>query len=416
MGSTARRALVRRAWAPLVELAAVVVTFLEFGHDHKADLAVFLTAGNQVLQGVSPYEAVTSPDLLGGHAFVYPWAAAFLFAPLAALPTWLAGDLFTLGSIGAVVLGSRWLNVPRGWGVAALVLCAPFARNMELGAVNAFFFLLLAALWRWRERTWVVAGAVTLLIGVKLFLAPLVVWVLLTRSRRCIVTTGASLASWFAFSFAVGPLSVPTYFDMLRRLSDFMGHRGMGFESAIARISPDAPARAIAAAVLVLGTVACVGTYYRSTRRSEAGLLAALVVLSVISSPMLWRHYLLLPFFALALLSPKPTRLVAACLASWVVVGCEAIAPFGNLPLDQRLLLLHVGLFGLLIAAVGQNARSRTGGPAPVIPAQPSGREQLGELGSGLQPPTGGLRGALDHVGDTGPAHGVEAHRGEVSR
>ena len=172
----------RRSLAPwvVIEVMAAILSVGVFGTDQKADLAVFLTAGNEVLHGINPYVAISSPQLLDGHAFVYPWLSAWLFVPLAVLPSPVGAYAFTLLAVPAVVAGARLLHLPHGWAVAALLLCAPFARNLELGAVNTCFFLLLAALWRWRERTWVVAACVALLVGLKLFLAPIVVWVILT--------------------------------------------------------------------------------------------------------------------------------------------------------------------------------------------------------------------------------------------
>ena len=172
----------RRSLAPwvVIEVLATILSVCVFGTDKKADLAVMLAAGRDVLRGLDPYVATSSPQLLDGHAFVYPWLSAWLFVPLAMLPSPVGAYAFTLLAVMAVLFGARLLHLPHGWAVAALLLCAPVARNLELGAVNTCFFLLLAALWRWRERTWVVAACVALLVGLKLFLAPIVVWVILT--------------------------------------------------------------------------------------------------------------------------------------------------------------------------------------------------------------------------------------------
>jgi alpha-1,2-mannosyltransferase len=350
--------------ATRIEVLAALFSLFVFGADRKADLAVFLKAGGQVLHGVDPYQAPTSPLLLDGHAFVYPWLAAWLFTPLALLPSWLAGLLFTVLGIGLTLLAARLLKVPRGWAVAALLLCAPFARNAELGAVNACFFFLLAALWHWRDRTWVVAGSVTLLVGVKLFLAPVLLWVLVTRSWRCTAAAFASVAAFFLGSFALGPISLPTYLDMLHRLSDFMGHQGMSLESAIVHFVPDAPARALVLATVATGLALALLSYYKGTH-DEARLLGALVVLSLAASPMVWRHYLLLPFFVLALVRPTTKALLASAIGSWIVVGSASLENVGRLTLDERFIALYLAIAALFALCVRDLVRVDSAAVAP---------------------------------------------------
>ena len=336
----------RRSLAPwvVIEVVATIASVGVFGTDQKADLAVLLTAGKDVVHGINPYVATSSPQLLDGHAFVYPWLSAWLFAPLAMLPSPVGAYAFTLLGAAAVLVGARLLHLPHGWAVAALLLCAPFARNLELGAVNTCFFLLLAALWHWRERTWVVAASVTLLVGLKLFLAPIVVWVILTRSWRCTAATLAALSAFLGCSFVAGPLALPGYVAMLHRLSDHMGHRGMSLESAVAYLTPTAPARPIALVVAGLAIVASVAAFFVGHRRNEAGLLGALVIVSLLGSPMVWRHYFLLLFFVLVLLGPSTRTMIAACAASWAVIGSATLEPVGGLALGARFLCLYASV------------------------------------------------------------------------
>lgn len=361
-GTLRRRARKLASPALIIELVSATAVFASFGQDKKADLAVFLKAGHQVLMGTNPYQPNTSPLLLDGHAFVYPWLSAFLFSPLSVLPSWLAMNLFTVLGIAAVLVSARWLGVPRGLATAALLLCAPFARNAELGAVNAIFFFLLAAMWHWRDRTWVVASAVTLLVGVKLFLAPVLLWVVLTRSYRCAAWTMASVATFFFVSFTAGPLTPGTYTDLLRRLSDHMGQQGMGFQTAIAHFFPGSPAQAIALGVVALGLVITLLTTGLWRPHNEAGLLGAIVLLSVVASPMVWRHYLLLVFFVVALVHPTAKALVASAVASWFVVGTQIIPPIG-LSYDQRLIALYALMAVLFVLCL--RTKSTVRGPQP---------------------------------------------------
>ena len=65
------------------------------------DLTIFLRAGDAVLDGVSPYPAVS--ELRDDTSYVYPPLLALLMAPLALLPSGLAASIFTFGGILALV-------------------------------------------------------------------------------------------------------------------------------------------------------------------------------------------------------------------------------------------------------------------------------------------------------------------------
>ena len=56
------------------------------------DLTIFLRAGDAVLDGVSPYPAVS--ELVDDTAYVYPPLLALVMAPLALLPSGLAASIF----------------------------------------------------------------------------------------------------------------------------------------------------------------------------------------------------------------------------------------------------------------------------------------------------------------------------------
>ncbi len=84
------------------------------------DLTIFLRAGDAVLDGVSPYPAVS--ELVDDTSYVYPPLLALLMAPLALLPSGLAASIFTFGGILALVGALLLLGVrdPRCHVVAIL--------------------------------------------------------------------------------------------------------------------------------------------------------------------------------------------------------------------------------------------------------------------------------------------------------
>ena len=58
---------------------------------------------------------------------------------------------------------------------------APVIDSVRIGTLTPVLLLLVAVAWRWRDRRWVASGALAAAIAFKLFLWPLVVWLLATR-------------------------------------------------------------------------------------------------------------------------------------------------------------------------------------------------------------------------------------------
>ena len=328
---------------------AAMVSWFAFGYTYPADLAVFLKAAGQVLHGVNPYTPTDSPALLDGHAYVYPWLVAFAFIPLTLIPEAVGMLAFFVVSLMCVVAGSRILGLPAGLGTTALILSVAFSRNVELGAVNAIFFFLLSALWHWRNTTWVVVVCATALVGAKLFLAPILLWVVLTRSLRTAALTLGTVAAFFWVNFLLGPSSATAYFRALGRLSDHMQMRGFSFTHTVQAVFPGLPTqttvRIVCAAVLLLAVTA----HAQRGRDSERFLLACCVSIGLLGTPILWVHYGVLFFFVLILLRPEPRWVVIASVVSWGIASTAHIQLADRVPQTWRMALSYA-LLGLLLA------------------------------------------------------------------
>ena len=114
------------------------------------DLTIFLRAGDAVLDGVSPYPAVS--ELVDDTSYVYPPLLALLMAPLALLPSGLAASIFTFGGILALVGALLLLGVrdPRCHVVAIL---SPLTHEaLRWGTLGTYLVLLVALVWRFRDR------------------------------------------------------------------------------------------------------------------------------------------------------------------------------------------------------------------------------------------------------------------------
>lgn len=310
----------RVGWLALV-LAVLAVTF---GHLlGPFDFLTFLHAGQQVLHGASPYPSVNSAVFRSGHGFVYPLFVAWLFAPLALLPQTAAEAMYGLASVAAIVVACRMLG-RRDLSVAALVLvCSTTIIGLQMGTVNAFLLLGLAAAWHWRSDRPLVAGlALGLATGAKLFLLPVLLWPLLTRRYA---TTGSAAATVAALLIGGGVAGGQSFSGYLHLLSQLQADEQVGswslsslFQSVgFGRSGSSALAMAVAAGCLVV-------LWRRRHHLTEGRILGAMVVCSLLMSPIVWSSYLLLLAVPLLLSEAGDTVLAGAALASWAVVTPDA--------------------------------------------------------------------------------------------
>jgi hypothetical protein len=291
---------------------------------------VFLAAGNDVLAGRSPY---MDPDAFEGPPqapYAYPPLLALLVTPLSALPeralrgTFLPGVLFSLILIAAMVGALLLLDV-RDWRCYPVALLAPFTLEaIEYGAVGPLLVLLVALLWRYRDRPLVAGAASGLAIVTKLFLWPLVVWLALTRRLRAavvgvLVAAGLALASWIVIGFR----GLAEYPRLLSRLVEVEAHNSYSAFALLRMVDVPEPA---ARALVVVSGLALLALAWRAARdpgssprerdRRSLGLaLAAALVLT----PILWIHYLVLLYVPIALWRPRLSAIWLVPLALTVL-------------------------------------------------------------------------------------------------
>jgi hypothetical protein len=172
---------------------------------------VFLPAANDALAGRNPY---MDPDVFEGPPqapYAYPPVLALVVTPLTALPetvdgVFVPGVFFTLLLIAATVAGLFLLDV-RDWRCYPIALLAPATlEGFEYGALGPVLLLLIALTWRYRDRMPIAASAIAGAVVLKLFLWPLLAWLVLTRRPRTAVVAGATavllaLVSWSAIRF-----------------------------------------------------------------------------------------------------------------------------------------------------------------------------------------------------------------------
>ena len=334
---------VRRGWLPLrlrvtvaVAASAALVWLLFVRDVGPADLLVFLRAARAVSSGITPYAAPGSPMLWSGHAFVYPYLAAWPFLPLAELPAVLASGLYYVLGVVAVAIAVRLVAGPNSGPVPYVVALTaePAVRALQLGTLNPLLLLGLAVAWRFRRHAVVVVAVLVAVVVAKLFLLPMLLWPALHgRWRQAVVGAGLS-AGAVALGCVLAHYDLATFVRMLSTLS---AHEAVHSSSVAARLQRLGASGGVALAVtLVLAAaVVTVGRWRAARTGREASTFSACLIASLVLSPIVWGHY-----FALLLLIPLVLRWRTSALVVTLVVSWMLSTPVG-LPALQALHRFH---------------------------------------------------------------------------
>jgi hypothetical protein len=274
-----KRALnqVLRVTGPLLLVAAIVLVILPLSRPYDVD--VFLHAGHAVLGGLRVYPIPGSPAVYSGSSFVYPYFAVWPFVALAALPSALGTTIFFALS-------------------AFALLAAPVFAS-------------------------------------KLFLVPLLAWLLLARRYRAFAVASAFTIALLTAGFVAGPLDPAQYLHLLSQLGAHEARSGFGLIGALMNAGLASAAAQPAAAALAVALYAAAYIHDRHTR-DERVLFCTGIVASLLVTPVLWSHYLVLLPAALLVIGAARRWLLVLALGSW------ALAPPHGAP-DAGLIQLGAG-------------------------------------------------------------------------
>jgi hypothetical protein len=293
-------------------------------------------AGTAILHGRDPYRADflahqaaifraggTALGSTAANAFsipLYPAPANLAVLPLSAVPFLVAGLLFTLISLGAMVLSLRLLGV-RDWRCYVVTVVAwPTLFALQLGALGPLLMLGVAILWRTRDRLWPPAIALATIVLAKLFPLPLAGWLLVTRRLRAlalmvVIGTIATVVAWATIGFD----GMAQYPQMVSDASLIQEARATSLVAVLLAVGiPAAAAKALALAAA--GALLLLA--WRVARRPDGDRRAfALALLAALTaSPIVWEHYMVLLFVPIALTSPRISALWFVPLSSPVLV------------------------------------------------------------------------------------------------
>jgi hypothetical protein len=289
---------------PVVLTAALLFTFWTHGQFAYDFNHFYWPAGDRVLHGLSPYvwgDWFPSETKVG---FVYPAPTALVFAGVATIPRGVGELVFTALSLGAPILTLRVLGV-RDWRPYGVVFLWP---PVIFGWQNANLSLLLvlgvAAIWRYRASFAVSGLLLGLLVSLKLFLWPLGLFFLATRRYSTVAYSALAFATLNAAAWLVlGVDEIPRYRATVQNFSRLREEAGYSVVGFVERLGGDrATAYAVMFALVAFALVACVAL---ARRGQEQGAFILGVAASLLSTPIMWFHYLAFLIVPLALRYPR---------------------------------------------------------------------------------------------------------------
>jgi hypothetical protein len=296
---------------------------LGYGQRFGFDFKPLWEGARHVLSGASPYPAHISA-LRNEQQFVYPPIAALVAAPVAFLPFAAAATVYALVLAGLTALTLRILGVTdwRCYGLALLWL--PVIEAIALGTITIPLALGLAVAWRYRDRRWIPVLAIAALIAAKVFLWPLLFWLVATRRGLAAVqalalAVAAVLCSWALIGFA-GFTTYPRLLDNLARLLQWKSYSSTALGLALGLTRGEAHLVSFACGGAVLVAVVVLGRRAGDPNADRYAFIAAIGA-AFLLTPIVWMHYLALLLVPVAITRKRLTPLWFVPLAMWATPG-----------------------------------------------------------------------------------------------
>jgi alpha-1,2-mannosyltransferase len=329
-------------------LLVTVFTLGAIGKHYAFDFRTFWDAARAVTEGHSPYPApstiASSHPAAGDYEyFVYPPPFVLVLLPLGTLPFAVAAGIYTVALLACVGATLAVLDV-RDWRCYGLAFAAvPVLSGLRLGAVTPILMLLVALAWRYRDQ-WPKAGAaVGCAVILKLFLWPLVLWLLLTRRwRAAAAATGGALAitalAWSTLGFK-GLGEYPALLRSLTKVESDTSYSLVAFASRLHLPNPQLSWLVLALPIALALLTRC---FVRSRpAERDRSLFVATIVIALLLTPILWLNYFALLVVPIALSQKKPTLEWALLAAFWFTPLAEPTAhPLWRLTVVLGLVLL----------------------------------------------------------------------------
>ncbi len=326
------------------------------------DYLAYDGAARAWLAGRTPYDtAVTAAGSCG--TYQYPPPFLLLIVPLTVLPPAAATWVFIIASAVCLPLAVLAMPVPAPARIVTLALAGtswPVLFAVKVGALGPFLFLLFALAWRWLDRPARLAAVTALGTFAKVLPGLLGLWMLLTgRYRAASITVGIGVVvalPWLLLQPAVWW----DYLAVERTITATVTSVPANFSPASLLFFAGIP-MAAAQALGALHTIAVLALVVLIARRgSPDASLVVTAVASQVAAPVLWDHYTVVLFLAVAWLVSRRQL--------WVVIPAVAMnATFiAWLPPLTWVGSLDLAMVG--VAAVDLLQRRRALASAPAAP------------------------------------------------
>ncbi|MEU5907862.1 glycosyltransferase 87 family protein [Micromonospora sp. NPDC047527] len=346
---------VRRLVA-VVGLAAVLPALYLPGLVHNFfDLKIYMSAMDWWTAGHPLYDYVQPDRVQGELYFTYPPFSALLLWPFGLLRLGVTVTIFTVLTVLAVVVTTRWLvmpviarhDLPRTFTLVVavlLVLAVESTREtITFGQINMLLVVLILADLLFavpQARRWAGVG-VGLATALKLFPGIFIVYLLATRKWRAAAVASATAAAATLLAAAIAPVDSWRFWtqelwdnDRVGR-TDYVGNQSL-FGLLSRFTAPEKPDRLLW--LLVVAAIAAYGLW-RAARAARAGdLLTGLTMTGLVGalvSPITWTHhiYWFLPAVVLladaALSADRPDEARRRRWLAALALGTTAVIVYG---------------------------------------------------------------------------------------
>ena len=267
--------------------------------------------GAAIRDGRSPYPAPIVSEVEVGNPALYPPLLMIFVAPLTVLPWWVGLAVWTT-LLGIALGGTLYILDVRDVRCYLLALVfAPTINGLIFGNATLLLVPLVALAWRWRER-WLRSGVVVgLAIASKLFLWPLLFWLLGTRRYRAFgaaaVAAGMGLlVPWAALRFD----GLSSYPDLLRVAQELHAVHSYSVTTMLSALGVETGNATRGA--LALGLAIAAFAFVAGRRNNDEISVSLALLAAILGSPILWENYYTLLLVPLAIARPRLSGL-------WVV-------------------------------------------------------------------------------------------------
>jgi hypothetical protein len=310
---------------PPVILTLLLIARFAIGRHFGFDYKPLWEASHHVFHGDSPYPLPHASALRDEQQFVYPPIAAVMAAPLAVFPFIVAAILFAVIELVATAL-TLWVLGVRDWRCYGLALLwLPVIENILIGSISSLLALGLAVAWRYRDRRWAAPLIVAAVITAKVFLWPVLLWLVATRrgmaaTRALVIAVVAVVGSWALIGFA-GLGSYPRLLDVLSRLEQWKSYSAVAFGLVLGLSTGEARALALVACAVALVAIVLSVRLRPGNPDADRQAFILAIAAAFLFSPIIWMHYLAILVVPIALTRRTLTPLWFVPLAMWATPG-----------------------------------------------------------------------------------------------